>query len=93
MVLGLEQPFISKGRHSTIIGCSLPEWLRENVIASTVLEYGRRLRIKLSKLKQRREIVPQRASSPDSYRLSVGSDEDGDEDNEFIVYDLDSDLD
>jgi hypothetical protein len=79
--------FYTTGRHSTITGCTLPEWLPADIVNAMVVEFGRRLRRELVKLQQRTKVLRRRTSSSDTRRISVDTVKSGNEeiDDEFLV--------
>lgn len=65
--------FLTTGGHSTITGCTLPEWLPANIIETMTVEFGSKLRRDLVKLQQRTEVLRRRTSSIDTQRMSLES--------------------
>jgi hypothetical protein len=64
---------ITRGQHSKITACSLPEWLPADIVKMMIMEFGGRLRKELVELQKRSEVLRLRASSNDTQRMSQDS--------------------
>jgi len=70
---GRSQQFIIRGSHNTITACTLPTWLPANIVDSMNDFLGGLLRNELIKIMGGSHILPRRAESTGSHRLSSGS--------------------
>jgi predicted metal-dependent hydrolase len=65
--------FIISDEHTNITPCALPEWLSEEIVLQMVMEFSRRLREELNKLKRHINQQRTRASTTDTARVSLDS--------------------
>jgi len=65
--------FLTTGNHSTIIACTLPEYLSEQIIDQIAVEFGLRLRKELVNLQKTAAIQRARARTSYTRRISMES--------------------
>ena len=69
------EPFIVRGHHNTIMGCTLPPWLPDHIVNSMNIHFGDQLRWELVEFLHHSDLFQNHAQSTGSHRLSSNSSE------------------